>query len=375
MPQIPMYPGMVNSPQTELANDINDTQTTIEVLDGSVLPDAPNICTILGGELSETILYTSKSGNTLSGITRGLRGQARSWAQGQKVARNFSSYDWDSARNNIEDHESRITSHTSTSATNVHLAKNIGIEDAAGNFTSTDVEGALAELFQFANNGKSSIATVIGSPAKTSDTFAQLANTLQTLKNNLVSIMGVGAGTDAFNVLINTSLNAKRDELANKLGASTSLNLHALLNNTTDNTLQHLKNQLANNLSSKGQSASGTETLASLVGKVANIATGLKWASGVKNSVGNDFVVTGLSFSPKIVIVKFTEQDSNNGNYGGIFVYVNKGIMGLNYDIKYNTNWSGSIGSTTNDIQIDSNGFHFTAPWANKSYNWLAIGE
>lgn len=371
MPQIPMYPGMVNSPQTELANDINDTQTTIEVLDGSVLPDAPNICTILGGELSETILYTSKSGNTLSGITRGLRGQARSWAQGQKVARNFSSYDWDSARNNIEDHESRITSHTSTSATNVHLAKNIGIEDAAGNFTSTDVEGALAELFQFANDGKTSIANVIGSPATSGDTFTQLANTLQTLKNNLVAIMGVGVGTDAFNTLINTSLDSKRDELANDLGASTSLTLHALLNNTSGNALQHLKNQLATNLSNKGQTATGTETLASLVGKVANITTGKKWASGTQNSSSsNKLDVTGLAFRPSIILAYFDDRTGSTQLLWYSMILANliaaRTIYGY-VGAATSGNW------TDTNTLVTSNGFTIYCAVQFKEYTWMAF--
>lgn len=124
MPQQPMYPGMPNSPQTELATSIDDTQTTIEVLDGSALPDAPNICTILGGELSETILYEGKDGNTLLNVTRGFRGTARSWSQGQKVSRNWSSYDWDSVRGNVEDHETRINTAQSTADSALSAAEN-----------------------------------------------------------------------------------------------------------------------------------------------------------------------------------------------------------------------------------------------------------
>lgn len=37
-----MYPAIVNSPLTELVADIDDTQDSIEVKDGSKLPDAPN---------------------------------------------------------------------------------------------------------------------------------------------------------------------------------------------------------------------------------------------------------------------------------------------------------------------------------------------
>ena len=108
MPQQPMYPAMPNSPQTELAAAIDDTQTTITVLDGSVLPDAPNLLVIGGGEDAETILYTGKSGNDLTGVTRGFQGVAKAWGAGIKVARNFTAYDYDALRQNIEELQSVV---------------------------------------------------------------------------------------------------------------------------------------------------------------------------------------------------------------------------------------------------------------------------
>jgi|GEM_PF-6545190 len=98
----PMYPGMVNSPQTELASAIDDQQTMITLLDASVLPDPPNICTIGTGEDAETVLYTGKSGNNLTGVTRGFQGTARAWSQGAKVARLFTEYDYETLRQNLK---------------------------------------------------------------------------------------------------------------------------------------------------------------------------------------------------------------------------------------------------------------------------------
>ncbi len=92
----------------------------------------------------------------------------------------------------------------------------IGINDIGNKFTATTVEGALGELFQFANDGKTSIATVVGSPTLSNDTFPKIKNDIQIQKNNL-----------------------------------------------------------ATNLTKKGQSSVGTETLKSLVDKVVNINTGL----------------------------------------------------------------------------------------------------
>jgi hypothetical protein len=58
--------------------------------------------------------------------------------------------------------DAAIATHSADTATNAHLAKNIGIDDVDGNFTSTDVEGALKEAIEKANaaftsasNGKS----------------------------------------------------------------------------------------------------------------------------------------------------------------------------------------------------------------------------
>ena len=126
----PMYPGMVNSPQTELASAITDTDTTIPLLDASVLPDPPNICTIGTGEDAETVLYTGISGNDLTGVTRGFQGAAKAWSAGVKVARNFTAYDYDALRQNVADHASATTGvHGATSTV---TANSIVQRDSAG---------------------------------------------------------------------------------------------------------------------------------------------------------------------------------------------------------------------------------------------------
>jgi len=105
-----MYPGKVNSPMTELASAIDNVQTTIPLLDASVLPAAPNLATIGTGENAETVLYTGVSGNDLTGVTRGFQGAAKSWGAGVKVARLFTEYDYDALRQNILSHASRHAS-------------------------------------------------------------------------------------------------------------------------------------------------------------------------------------------------------------------------------------------------------------------------
>lgn len=99
-----LYDGMVNSPETELTQNISASATTIPVKDASKLPAPPNLAVIGRNESAETILYTGKSGNTLTGVTRGFQGQARSWSAGAPVARRFTEYDWRSIKDNFLKH-------------------------------------------------------------------------------------------------------------------------------------------------------------------------------------------------------------------------------------------------------------------------------
>ena len=81
-----------------------------------------------------------------------------------------------------------LAAHKAESTQNAHLAKNIGIEDTVGNFTATDVEGALNELFTSVSDGKTLIATAItdkGIPASGSDTFSQLANKIEQIETEV----------------------------------------------------------------------------------------------------------------------------------------------------------------------------------------------
>ena len=65
-----------------------------------------------------------------------------------------------------------------------NTASDITIADVDGHFTSTNVEGALAELFQFVSNGKTLIASAItdmGIDASNTDSFEAMANKIRTI--------------------------------------------------------------------------------------------------------------------------------------------------------------------------------------------------
>lgn len=61
------------------------------------------------------------------------------------------------------------------------------ISDTNNNFTSTNVEDALAELFQYVNSGKNGVATSIGSPLNSSDKFSTMVEKINQLKNTFAS--------------------------------------------------------------------------------------------------------------------------------------------------------------------------------------------
>lgn len=99
-----MYPAQPNSPKTELAADITAADTSMTVLDATVLPAAPNLCTLGDDEDAEVVSYTTITGNVVSGLVRGQSGTTASvWTAGTPVARDFTSYDHDTFKGNIED--------------------------------------------------------------------------------------------------------------------------------------------------------------------------------------------------------------------------------------------------------------------------------
>jgi len=154
---------------------------------------------------------------------------------------------YDAPTKSLEQLNSDLDAHLAEDATGAHKAENIVVEDVNNHFTGIDVESVLSELFTFANDGKTGIAAVIGSPATSGDTFATLANHIQNAKNTM-----------------------------------------------------------ATNLTGKGVSASGTEALQALADKIANISTGKKWASGTTTSDSGYVSVTGLDFTPSLMILKYT---------------------------------------------------------------------
>lgn len=98
-----MYPAKAGSPKTVLAAQISASATQMTVADGSVLPAAPNLAVLGSDSSAEIVSYSGKSGNTITGLVRGLGGTTASvWDVDTIVARNFTSFDHDRFITNIE---------------------------------------------------------------------------------------------------------------------------------------------------------------------------------------------------------------------------------------------------------------------------------
>lgn len=102
MAQKVMYPGMVNSPETTITNGISESDTIIYVLDPTRVPEPPNLMTLGTGTNAETVKVTEINGSAIT-VERGFQGIAKSWPAGTVIARNFTEYDYNALKENIED--------------------------------------------------------------------------------------------------------------------------------------------------------------------------------------------------------------------------------------------------------------------------------
>lgn len=183
----------------------------------------------------------------------------------------------------------------------------------------TDLVGMVNELFQNANNGKTSVANAIGLPSVATETFTQL---------------------------------------------------------TTD--IQNLKNGLATNLTNKGQPSSGTDTLNNLVAKVAKISTGKRWTSGTVSVDGNVSsrgwrsgynisINISLPFVPTIVYLNFKGLPYNYFQSKATYCYIfpneynpNGYIFQSNYSNFSRadgdqTDWSGGNNTAGTSVYLPAN--------------------
>lgn len=134
MVQKVMYPGIVNSPETTITNGISESDTIIYVLDPARVPEPPNLMTLGTGTNAETIKVTEINGNAIT-VERGFQGIAKSWPTGTVIARNFTEYDYDALKSNIEDLEANADA--AEAAANAYTDQEVGDLAGAGRTTET----------------------------------------------------------------------------------------------------------------------------------------------------------------------------------------------------------------------------------------------
>lgn len=170
-----MYPGMINSPETTITNNINESDTIIYVLDPARVPEPPNLMTLGTGTNAETVKVLEINGNSIT-VERGFQGVAKAWPAGTVIARNFTEYDYNALKENIEDLEA--TKETPQGA----QAKANAAENAAKQYADQRVnalagEGNTKTVKQIDDELASHKAETVSKIALVSEPYDQLTKT------------------------------------------------------------------------------------------------------------------------------------------------------------------------------------------------------
>lgn len=119
-------------------------------------------------------------------------------------------------------------------------SSDVRLTDASNLFTATTVDGAFTELFQYAGNGKTAIATAIGSEASPSNTFTQLASTISNGKLQIANALGDAAlQTQTFACLASLTADYRNQALTKKRVLIQEITL-ASTSYTTGNIVQNI---------------------------------------------------------------------------------------------------------------------------------------
>ena len=152
MELITTYPAAVNSKATVTMGALDQATTIVEVLDATVLPEAPNLLVLGTDQTAETVLMTARENNTLT-IQRAVQGIAKSWPAGTQIARNFTAKDWDDMRSNVEAIVTKILGLT---------ASDVGARPDTWTPTASDV-GAMRMIYSNSMGGFSTLLDVANS--------------------------------------------------------------------------------------------------------------------------------------------------------------------------------------------------------------------
>lgn len=199
-------------------------------------------------------------------------------------------------------------------------ADGITIKDTGNNFTATNVEGALSELFQSASNGKQLIATAItgkGVNTSSDDTF-------QTMATNIGKISGVdGVIVEINNVKYKLSKTTDGNITATKIK-------HIITNNLSNAINSNITTEIDDNVSY-------TANISADSGYKLKTVTVTMGGVNITNTVYSSGVITIPSVTGNIIITVTTEVDTDN-TVGSVDSNNNISLTGLStgtYTLKY----------------------------------------
>lgn len=139
-----MYDGVVNSPETYLTQNLAADATVIYVADSSVFGSLPNLAVLGADQNAETILIKSKRSDGGLEVQRALEGPAKRWEKTTAIARNFTNYDYNQVKSNIEklnaDKQESLTAGSNIKITNGRISA------TDTKYNDTQIKKDIAEL-------------------------------------------------------------------------------------------------------------------------------------------------------------------------------------------------------------------------------------
>ena len=139
-----MYDGVVNSPETYLTQNLAADATVIYVADSSVFGSLPNLAVIGTDQNAETILIKSKRSDGGLEVQRAVEGPAKRWEKTTAIARNFTNYDYQQIKDNIEK-LNKSKQETLTAGNNIQIV-NGRISATDSEYDDTQIKRDIAEL-------------------------------------------------------------------------------------------------------------------------------------------------------------------------------------------------------------------------------------
>lgn len=199
-----MYDGVVNSPTTELSEDIDESQTDIPLEDVSELPSAPNLIIIGTGVDAETVRYNGidSDNNELTSCDRGFQGSADVWISGTRVYRGYTEYDHSSFKNNINtlnddklDNSNNLSDVDDTSS----ARDNLGLSTVANTGSHDDLNDVASSDHHSRYEDSEAVSAIENEGALT------LSGDLDLSSNQIINVSNLGVGVESPSVSLDVS--------------------------------------------------------------------------------------------------------------------------------------------------------------------------